>query len=73
MDITAFNELIAQVRESAASLAQAEQRVAAFKAELAEQEAQRNASAAPVRSIRSIPKRASSGWVPAMDKLPKAS
>jgi hypothetical protein len=75
MDITAFNELIAQVRQSAASLAQAEQKVAAFKAELAEQakEAPCNASAAPVRSIRSIPRRASSGWVPAMDKLPKAS
>jgi len=75
MDITAFNELVAQVRESAASLAQAEQRVAAFKAELAEQakDAERSVSAAPVRSIRSIPKRASSGWVPAMDKLPKAS
>jgi hypothetical protein len=69
MHIDALNALIAQVRETAASLAQAEQRVAAFSAELAEQP---EVKAAPVRSIRSIPKR-SSGWVPAMDKLPKAS
>jgi hypothetical protein len=75
MDIDAFNALIAQVRESAASLAQAEQKVAAFKTELAEQaeEALRNVGAAPVRSIKPIPKRASWGWVPAMNKLPKAS
>jgi hypothetical protein len=75
MDITAFNELIALARQTAASLAQAEQKVAAFKTELAEQaqDAQCNATAAPVRPIRSIPKRASSGWVPAMEKLPKAS
>jgi hypothetical protein len=74
MDINALNELIAQARASAASLALAEQRVAAFRTELAEQakDAERNAAAAPVRSIRSIPKR-SSGWVPAIDKLPKAS
>ena len=59
MDITAFNELIALARETAASLAQAEQKVAAFKEELAEQakDAQCNAAAAPVRSIKSIPKR----------------
>jgi hypothetical protein len=72
MDINALNELIAQVRETADSLAKAEQRVAAFRAELAEQAKETELSAAPVRSIRSIPKR-SSGWVPAMDKLPKAS
>jgi hypothetical protein len=69
MDINALNELIAKARETAASLAQAEQRVAAFSAELAEQP---ELKAAPARSIKSIPKR-SSGWVPAMDKLPKAS
>ena len=52
MDITAFNELIALARETAASLAQAEQKVAAFKEELAEQtkDAQANAAVAPVRS-----------------------
>jgi uncharacterized protein YhaN len=72
MDIEAFNALIAQVRESAASLAQAEQKVAAFKAELAEQAKEAEHNAAPVRSIRSIPKRAS-GWVAAIDRLPKAS
>jgi hypothetical protein len=73
MDITAFHALIAQVRETAASLAQAEQRVAAFKTELAEQAKDLQANAtAPTRSIGSIPKRAS-GWVAAVDKLPKAS
>ncbi len=74
MDITAFNDLIALARETAASLAQAEQKVAAFKEELAEQakDAQCNATAAPVRSIKSIPKR-HSGWVAAIEKLPKAS
>jgi hypothetical protein len=69
MDINALNELIARARGTTASLAQAEQRVAAFSAELA---GQPEPKAAPVRSIKSIPKR-SSGWVPAMDKLPKAS
>jgi hypothetical protein len=69
MDTNALNELIAKARETAASLAQAEQRVAAFSAELAEQPA---LEAVPVRSIESIPKR-NSGWVPAMKKLPKAS
>jgi mRNA-degrading endonuclease toxin of MazEF toxin-antitoxin module len=74
MDIDAFNALIAMARETAVSLTQAEQRVAAFKVELAEQakDAEQNAGAAPVRAIRSIPKRAS-GWLPAMEKLPKAS
>ena len=38
MDSNAFHELIAQVRGTAAELAQAEQKVAAFKAELAQQE-----------------------------------
>jgi hypothetical protein len=38
MDSTAFHELIAQVRSAAATLAEAEQRVAAFKAELAQQD-----------------------------------
>ena len=72
MDINALNELIARVRETAASLAQAEQRVAAFRAELAEQAKDAEHNVVPARSIRSIPKRAS-GWVAAMDKLPKAS
>ncbi len=69
MDTNALNELIAKARETAASLAQAEQRVAAFSAELAKQP---ELKAAPVRSIGSFPKRVS-GWVPTTDKLPKAS
>jgi hypothetical protein len=69
MDMNALNELIAKARETAASLAQAEQGVAVFSAELAEQP---ELNAAPARTIKSIPKR-SSGWVPTMDKLPKAS
>jgi hypothetical protein len=69
MDTDALYELIAKSRETAASLAQAEQRVAAFSAELAEQP---ELQAVPVRSIKSIPKR-SSGWVPAIDKLPERS
>jgi hypothetical protein len=69
MDTNALNELIAKARETAASLAQAEQRVAAFSAELAEQP---ELKAVPVRSIQSIPQR-NSGWVPSMKKLPKAS
>jgi hypothetical protein len=73
MDINALNELIAQVRATAASLAQAEQRVAAFRTELAEQTKEAERNAAPLRSINSIPKRARSGWVPAIEKLPKAS
>jgi hypothetical protein len=66
MDSTAFHELIAQVRSAAATLAEAEQRVAAFKAELAQQDraAQLDArSAQPVRTPTA--KRGSSGWVPA--------
>jgi hypothetical protein len=69
MDTNALNELIAKARETTASLAQAEQRVAAFSAELAEQP---ELKTAPVRSIGSFPKRVS-GWVPTTDKLPKAS
>jgi hypothetical protein len=66
MDSTAFHELIAQVRGAAATLAEAEKKVASFKAELAQQDrgAQLDASAAqPTRTP--IAKRRSSGWVPA--------
>ena len=74
MDIGTFKELIAMARETAASLDQAEHKVAAFKSELAElaKDTKGDASA-PIRSIRPIPKRANSGWVPAMEKLPKVS
>jgi len=69
MDNTAFHELVAQVRGTAAELAQAEQKVAAFRTELAQQEhgAQLDASSALLRSIDPMPKCANSGWLPATD------
>ena len=63
MDSTALNELIAQVRGTAATLAEAEQRVAAFKNELAQQKLP-DATSALLRAMP-MPKRASSGWLPA--------
>ena len=63
MDSTALNELIAQVRGTAATLAEAEQRVAAFKNELAQQKLP-DAPSALLRATP-MPKRASSGWLPA--------
>jgi hypothetical protein len=63
MDGTALNELIAQVRGTAATLAEAEQRVAAFKNELAQQKLP-DATSALLRAT-TMPKRASSGWLPA--------
>jgi ABC-type transporter Mla subunit MlaD len=66
MDSTALHELIAQVRGTTAALAEAEQRVASFTAELAQQDrgAQLDAkSAQPIRTPTA--KRGSSGWVPA--------
>jgi hypothetical protein len=67
MDIAAFQELIAQARDSAAALAEAERKVAAFKAELAQQnqEVRLAAGAAPPQPIKLAPKRLNSGWVPA--------
>jgi hypothetical protein len=67
MDNTAFHELIAQVRGMAAELAEAEQKVAAFKAELAQQEHGAQLDSALQRAIRPIPKRVNSGWLPATD------
>jgi len=69
MDNTAFHELIEQVRGAAAELAQAEQKVAVFRAELAQQEhgAPLDASSALLRSIEPMPKRVNSGWLPATD------
>jgi len=63
MDSTALNELIAQVRGTAATLAEAEKRVAAFTAELAQQKLP---DASPTL-LRATPmaKRASFGWLPA--------
>jgi hypothetical protein len=66
MDITAFHELIAHVRGTTAELAIAEQKVAAFKAELAQQEYGAQLDSALQRAIRPIPKR-NSGWLPATD------
>jgi hypothetical protein len=63
MDSTALNELIEHVRGMAASLTEAEQRVAAFTAELAQQKLP---NASPVRlTATPVPKRASLGWLPA--------
>jgi hypothetical protein len=67
MDSTAFDELIAQIRGTATALAQAEHKVAAVKAELSQQKhgTQLDASSATLRVAKPIPKRASSGWLPA--------
>jgi hypothetical protein len=72
MDSTAFEELIAQVRGTAAALAEAEQKVAAVKAELAQQVQggqldARSALSRAVKPLPPLPKRVSSGWLPAMD------
>jgi hypothetical protein len=67
MDNTAFHELIAQVRSTAAELDQAEQKVAAFKAELAQQEHGAQCGFALQRAIEPLPKRVSSGWLPTTD------
>jgi hypothetical protein len=66
MDSTAFHELIAHVRGTAAELALAEQKVAAFKAELAQQERGAQLDSARQRAIRPIPRR-QSGWPLATD------
>jgi outer membrane receptor protein involved in Fe transport len=63
MDSGALNELVAQVRGTAATLAEAEQRVAAFTAELAQQKLP-DATPALLRATPT-PKRASVGWLPA--------
>ncbi len=66
MDSTALHELIAQVRGTAAALAEAEQRVASFTAELAQQDRLAQPDAKPAQQIRTpIAKRGTSGWVPA--------
>ena len=61
MDSAALHELIAQVRGTTAALAEAEQRVASFTSELAQQPP----LAQPAQPIRTpIAKRGNSGWVP---------
>ena len=65
MDST-LHELIAQVRSTAAELAAAEQRIASFTAELAELDRVAQQAAKPAQPNRTpIPRRGSSGWVPA--------
>jgi hypothetical protein len=65
MDSTALHELIAQVRGTTAALAEAEQKVASFASELAQQAplAKPDKPAEPSRTP--IAKRGTSGWVPA--------
>jgi hypothetical protein len=66
MDSTALQELIAQVRSTAADLAATEQRVASFTAELAQLDRGAQRDARPAQQNRTpIAKRGSSGWVPA--------
>ena len=69
MDSAAFHELIGQIRGTAATLAVAEQKVAAFTVELAQQvRAHIVADSAPRRAIMPIPNRTKSGWLPAIVK-----
>jgi hypothetical protein len=66
MDSAALHELIAQIRGTTAALAEAEQRVASFTAELAQQAPLAQPDAKPAQPIRTpIAKRGTSGWVAA--------
>jgi hypothetical protein len=67
VDSTAFDELIAQIRGTATALAAAEEKVAAVKSELSQQERRTplDASSALLRTAKPNQKRASSGWLPA--------
>jgi hypothetical protein len=66
LDSAAFHELIVQVRGTAAALAEAKQKVAAFKAELAQQAHGAQLDASSAQQIRtSLAKRGRSGWVAA--------
>jgi hypothetical protein len=66
MDSTALQELIAQVRGTAAELAATEQRVAAFAAELVQQDRIAQQDVIPAQQNRTrIAKRSASGWVTA--------
>jgi hypothetical protein len=65
MDSTALHELIAQVRGTTAALAEAEQRVASFTAEIAQQDRRDQPEAKPAQPIGPAAKRRSSGWVAA--------
>jgi hypothetical protein len=66
MDSAALQELISQVRGTAAALAEAEQRVASFTAELAKQDGGAHRDAKAAQQTRApIAKRGGSGWLPA--------
>ena len=68
MDDAALNELIAEIRATKTILAEAEKKVAAFTAEMAQQDhgAVVNANSIPPGATRkSMPKRINAGWVPA--------
>jgi hypothetical protein len=66
MDSAALHELISQVRGTAAALAEAEQRVASFAAEPAQQDGGAQPDAKPAQQSRApIAKRGGSGWVAA--------
>ena len=66
MDSAALHALIAEVRGTTAALAEAEQRVASFTAELAQQDQTVHPTTKPVQQTPMlISKRGSSGWVPA--------
>jgi hypothetical protein len=67
VDNTAFDELIAQIRGTATALAEAEHKVATVKAELSQQKhaTRLDANSAALRAAKPMPKRVSSGWLPA--------
>jgi hypothetical protein len=65
MDSTAFDELIAQIRGTATTLAEAEQKVAAVKTARQKHGAKLDASAALLGTAKPAPKRGRSGWLPA--------
>jgi hypothetical protein len=65
MDSNALNELIAQVRGTTAMLAEAEQRVDAFRTELSRQKPTVQFSGnSSVSNVTPLPKRARFGWLP---------
>jgi type IV pilus biogenesis protein CpaD/CtpE len=62
MDSTALQQLIAQVRSEAATLAEAQRKVAAFTSELAMHP---NGGSVRVKEIDFTAKRPAAGWMPA--------
>jgi ABC-type transporter Mla subunit MlaD len=65
MDSTALQALIAEVRGTAAALAETEKRVASFTAELAQQDQAAHPVTKPVQQTPTLSKRGRLGWVPA--------